>query len=201
MARTAATTKPPGPQMRAQLRALDEQHRRARGAALLDGVRFDATPLAAVRQELEALEDAEAEASRRQATAAEQARAGHVASVRERVATIDAARVAALGAAEQAAVQMVAALAEYRAGCAAITNETRGLGAAVPASLLPRAVDQRIGSMLAGALFEIRSDQYSLGELEWHRPMIAPVADWPAADRAQTAPDIETTIARNSRNG
>lgn len=47
--------------------------RRARGAALLDGLPFDVTQLSEAEAELQALDDAEAEARRRQSAAADDA--------------------------------------------------------------------------------------------------------------------------------
>ena len=68
MARAAVAAKPPAPtaaELRAELLRKHEQHRRERGAALLDGRPFDAAALLAVEQEMAAADDAEAESARR----------------------------------------------------------------------------------------------------------------------------------------
>ena len=174
-----------------------ETLRRERGAALLDSKKFDHAALAAAERDLEALSDVENEAARRASEALAKAAAERRAQVAAVVASHDQARMAALAAAEQAARELVKSLLSYREECDAIVSAMRPLGPSVPGSLLPQQVARRMGAFIAGSLFPIRSDTYSVGDLEWHQPL-APLDDWPAADRAMTAADLEATLNQRS---
>lgn len=186
---------------RVELLAKREELQRQRGASLLDGKKFDGTKLTSIDTDLAGLDDAEAALSRRQAQAAAAAAAARETEVAQSVAELDETRLLALAEAEAAAASMVEALERFRSSSLAITGELFKLGrdrsmAATPAALIRRELDQRISAMLIGALFPIRSDNYTLGNLSWNQPG-APVEDWPNFESAAASPDIEAIFNRN----
>jgi hypothetical protein len=100
----------PAPATRDELDRRQFDLRRSRGAAVLDGKRFDSAPLAAVENALVALEDAEAEAARRAADSARKAANDRHTRFAALVTEAERARMAALGEAEKAALTLVASL-------------------------------------------------------------------------------------------
>jgi hypothetical protein len=136
--------------------------RAKRGAAVLDGHRFDDRRLREIDSELDRMDDAEAESTRREreaATAAEKVqKAARLAQARE----CNAARVKALEAAESGARAMCEALRTF-------FDNTAAVGDGNPSSSLSRRqTEQRISRFLASMLTPLSTaNSHGFGFMTW----------------------------------
>jgi hypothetical protein len=178
----------PAAERRAALNAEAEQLRRKRGAALLDGRKFDEAPLRAVTDALDALDDVESESIRRRAAAAAATDAERKQHARALIADADSTRRTALGLAERAARAMVAEMATVIAAAQEIARLAAEMGATPPLGLARPEVETRLSRALAALLAPPPTWQF--GVLEWGSLPDAP-GDWVAADAAATARHID----------
>jgi len=162
-----ATAQPALPERVAALLAERERLQVARGAAVLDGRTIDGRRLAAIDGELAALQDADAEARRRQHKAAEAHKAEHRQAVRRRIAERETGRLAALRKAEAAARVMVKALDQVRSDTIAMRAEIAELGVPPPVALDARELETRLSRYLANSL-SIVARGPDFGILEWN---------------------------------
>jgi len=185
------------PADRDELIAKRDELRRGRARAILDGLAYDSSVLRGIEEAIEALGDVGDEVERRQRQviqAAAEKRHRRVSSV---VASLDAARLAALGRMEAAMRTAVAEAAEVRRLSSEMTFAMRELGPPVAITLLADAVDKRLAHLIVGELRAIRTDQYSLGDtIEWHSPAIMPVEGWADAEKAAVEQDLTFTLEK-----
>jgi alpha-D-ribose 1-methylphosphonate 5-triphosphate synthase subunit PhnG len=169
---------------------------RQRGRAVIDGQPFDHGELAAVERALEALDDGDAEISRRARDAAAHAATERRDRLASELAALSDARMAALGEAQQAASLMVEKLALVRHLSAQTIAAARAAGLPAPASLVWPELAKRLGYMVAAALRPIASHPGALGHLNWHISA-QPFDDWTAAERRATAGDVQLHNGRH----
>jgi hypothetical protein len=133
-----------------------------RGAALLDGGKFDSRRLSAIEVELEATEEVEAESARRErdATAAAEKAAEELRLVAARQANAD--RLTALEEAETAAHAMLAALRTFLDKTAAIADVSPS------SNLSARQAEQRVSRLLASMLATISTNPFGFGVANWN---------------------------------
>lgn len=172
---------------REQLKARAENLRRARGAALLEGKPFDDAKIRSVQSEVDALDDAEREATRRDAEEAANAALTRRTAARSRLAETETERLAAVGALEKAAREMGESLRRVLSLSADISAAARGLGFARPAVLDRGEVERRLSRYIASVLAS--PPTWSMGVLEWGSLPPTP-DDWKEAERAVVAPHI-----------
>jgi hypothetical protein len=172
--------------------------RRARGQAALDGASFDGhAELAEIETALAVGEDAEAESVRRADAAAVQAAADRHARYAARVGGLTLAISDALRVAQTDMQSAVRGLLRVRELSQEIAELARRAGAPVAASLARFEQNERMGAMAAEALWPLRGDLRSLGDLEWQVTPFS-FADWAAAEREATAGDLAATVERST---
>lgn len=154
-----------------------EAERRARGAAVLDGLDHDDAALRAAEGDLQALEDAAAEAWRREQAAARDEAAAQRKVVRQRLEQREADRIAAVERADKAFREGFAALTEARHLMKLVLPDALALGANVSEMTLP-ASDARLVAFLAA-----RIKGSGLRSHTWDRSLYNPADDWAALER------------------
>jgi hypothetical protein len=176
--------------------------RRARGKALLDGVKIDSASIAALQEHLAALDDADGERTRRERDTAEQARQAKLASLRKHLAGLEAERLAAIEEAEHHA----RALAENLARVFAVTKQMGAVaheitGDDVPIVLQGTSVVTRMAGRLASVMQTIPNHRGRLGGLEWRGAGLYPAdQNWRDHEQRVVAPHVKP-ITEGKSNG
>lgn len=166
---------------------------REQGAALLDGKPFDVSAIAAVRAELEAIEQAERETIRRDGDA-----------TAERMA---AARRQAAQDAQEALTAYAGAVTRCEASSKALAGELRAMedaaatmrrcyltmGRVLPTSLEAHTMRATMSRLVAGELAEIERP-CGFGQLKW--PSVPVGADWSEHVRKWIQPAVEAAIEK-----
>ncbi|MDN2579192.1 hypothetical protein [Aquibium sp. ELW1220] len=167
------------------LARLDEL-RHDEGAAVLDGGKYDRKPIDRLRAELESLDAAEGEASRREQAARAGAAAALRAEQRSQMLAFEQQRLDAIDVAERAAHDLCRALEEARFCAGAIHK----LGVTLD---LPRAMpmldhDNRISRRLSHVLKPLMGVGWRYGAIEFHSPLPHEMGPWRDAEAALMAP-------------
>lgn len=164
--------------------------RNARGAAVLDGRRFDGRRLAQVETELAALDDAEAEGARRAHEAHEAAAVEHRKGVVQRITELNGIRLAALERAEKFGREMAAALDEVFAASRGISETCRLGGIQQPYVLDQKATEQRVAQCVVALLQPLGQARSAFGDLRWRLPPAEASGSWVDMDRKLTGPIV-----------
>lgn len=176
---------------RMSLIARIEEMRAAEGAALLDGEKFNRALLDRLRAELEALDAAEGEASRRNAEKA----AIEAARLRkERLAALakaEDARLAAIDRAEAAARELCDALIAAEKAKAEVLAINSQLGGKPIMALLDHA--DRLSRRLSHRLSPLTGLNRRFGQVEFRESLPQERGPWRAAEAALVAPYLPTT--------
>jgi hypothetical protein len=169
----------------------------AQGAAKLDGAKFDAGAIMKARIEIEALESAEAEATRRGRAAAAKAEAERIAAVRRQIATAEAGRLAAIAAAEKAARTCAAEMGRAMALAGEICVHAKTIGQRPPLALARSAIEARLSDRLALLLRGIASTGGAFGNVDLRSPPFGwRVSDaWPEHERALAGAELAALTA------
>jgi hypothetical protein len=182
------------PESRDGLLMRQAQLHRERGAAVLDRRPFElGAELTAATTALEVIDDADAERVRRGDAAAAQAAADQRARLAARVGGLTVAVSDSMRVAQRAMVAAVSNLERARALSQEIQELARRAGAHAAASLTREQQNKRFGSMIAEALWPIRSTGHSVGDLEWHVSAFS-FADWEQSERDATARDVAAIV-------
>lgn len=162
----------------------------ARGAAVLDGDAFDDAELRHAEAELTALDDAEAELTRRQRAAAadewSRLRQGLMAELKKR----DAARLDAVDRFQTAACEMVAALNDVLDESDAERAAFNRLGIQILPGLTEPELCRRLSIYLGSVLSTIRRHPRRFSGLQWFFTGSPQPSDW--AEAEAKAVDIAT---------
>lgn len=171
---------------RASLAARIEEMRAAEGAALLDGEKFNRAPLDRLRAELEALDAAEGEASRRDAEKA----AIEAARLRkERLAALsnaEDARLAAIDRAEAAARELADALVAAEKAKAEVLAIHSQLGGKPIMALLDHS--NRISRRLSAVMKPLTGLTRRFGQVEFRESLPHERGPWRDSEAALVAP-------------
>lgn len=160
--------------------------RRARGAALVDGHKFDGKALLAAETELEALEDMAGEIARRATADADRQQAEARAGLADRFDHVAEQWLTKTEEAEMHARAMVAALKEADAAGAELLPLTRELTGETPVALMLTEQQVRRSRSLSGLLHS-HSGTYHYGDIRLP-PAIVPIqTPWTEAERKTVA--------------
>lgn len=157
--------------------------RRDRGAALLDGRKFDAGEISRLENDLAALDDANGERARRQRAAAQAEWQCEQAQQRARVVTLEADRLAAVAVAEQAARSLAAAIGkviEVSMDEAAALHKATG---AAPMALHRPDVENRLAGRLSAVMQTVKGHRHRVGHIDWIAGHFRPETDWRQAEQ------------------
>lgn len=176
---------------RASLAASIEEMRAAEGAALLDGEKFNRAPLDRLRAELEALDAAEGEASRRDAEKA----AIEAARLRkERLAALvkaEDARLAALSNAEAAARELCDALVAAEKAKGEVLAINSQLGGKPIMALLDHS--NRVSRRLSAIMGPVSGLTRRYGQIEFRESLPQERGPWRDSEAALVAPFLAAT--------
>ncbi|WP_354076027.1 hypothetical protein [Constrictibacter sp. MBR-5] len=167
-----------------------EAERRVRGAAVLDGRDHDDAGLRAAEGDLQALEDAAAEAWRRKQAAARDEAAAARKVARAPLEQNEADRITALAKADRAFRDAFEAIGEVRRLMARVVSDALALGANVTELSLP-ATDARLVSYIAS-----RIKTCGLRSPSWDRSMFGAAEEWAAVEARIITRHIAALTAR-----
>lgn len=162
-----------------------EALKRERGAAKLDGRKFDGSAIETLETELAALNDADGERARRDRAAAQAEVEEERAKLRSQLATIEQDRLAAIADAEKAAralSESIGRVIEFSGEMAATLHRLTGT---VPMELHVPAIENRLASRLSAVMRTTKGrSRYRIGHLDWLASHFSPETDWREAEQA-----------------
>jgi hypothetical protein len=160
--------------------------RRQRGAAALDGKKFDAAAIAATEAELEALEDAEGERMRRERLDADRVRAEQATRLRTELAAAGEDYLNATTGAESAIRSFIEAVKRIDEAGERIRRAAKGLsGDGVPLPFGPSSIESRLGSRAGAVCSTMAAHRSRLGGLSWTgTTLYSPTQNWREAEQA-----------------
>lgn len=161
---------------------------REQAVAVLDGKSFDAKRLAECREELAALDGADAEQVRRDRAATAAQGVHHKAETRSAMAETLKAYLDAVEGAEAAARTMVDGFKQADAKADQMRRQIRSLGGMSPTSLDPNETRLKHSAMLATALATLNHPN-RFGALTW--TSVPPIPDWSGYVHKFVAPVVE----------
>jgi hypothetical protein len=168
-----------------------------RGAAALDGGRFDSRRIARVEAELAALGEAEIVALRRRRAAAQASQDANRTTQRQEIEAAEAQRLAAVARAERACRDMIAAMKDAKEAAEQIRTAATKMGRPAPLVLMPPAVEARLSDRLMVLLGSIAARPGWFGHVVLRRPFAQHAADdWSAVERRATATDIAVLLGK-----
>jgi len=173
---------------KADVRGRVEMMRRQRAADILSGKRFkDAEALAAAETELDALDDAEAEAGRRARQAAEEAETRRRLKLRGEISVKAKAYFVAVSKADAATRDLVSALIEARTLAGEISKLFAVSGERTPRGSDPAAFDRRFSERLSAQLKTISGHAIRWGDLELATAWRKPGENWLTSEEKELA--------------
>ena len=162
--------------------------RRLRGAAVIDGLPFDATRIAEIATELDIVEDVELAEIHNDLAIAAAARNLFATNQRHRIVVANQERMSALDAAESGCRTLAAAIKRYLAAHQVIAASGARLGLDVPVPISGRTPAILVSCLIGEALREVAPEGGHIGNLELPRwPAVERPATWRAADAAADA--------------
>lgn len=164
------------------------------GASILEGRKFDHSAIDALEHELEALEAAEGEVTRREREAADKALQARRKAKREELERLHVERLEALETADTLARELAGALKDIRNLTTAVYAGVRALGYPAPHTLSGPFFEQRLSWHLADALSPAGSQTRRFGHIEWptHPPIYA--GNWREVEEKLSAHEIEPAL-------
>jgi len=176
--------------------------RRQRGAAILDGKKYDATAILSAADELAALEDVEGERTRRDRLAADRVRAEQATKLRTELVAAKEDYTAAWTDAEGAVRDLVDAVRRVIEGAATMTRLAHDLtGESAPIPVSPSAVVSRLGGRIGAVLATIPGHRSRLGGLSWTGTSLYDASkDFAGAESALVAKHL-TPLLEKPKNG
>ncbi|RWM14453.1 MAG: hypothetical protein EOR73_26560 [Mesorhizobium sp.] len=168
--------------------------RQARGVAMLDGARFDARELTALESELDALNEAEGENTRRQRQEAARAEQERLANLRKTLTVVEENRLEAVDRAEKAARDLCDALNEVRARSADGTRLLRALGVRPAVLLDVFETEFRMSLRLAAAIKPLVGLGRRFGQITFPEGRSPYDKPWRAEEQALANPDISRAL-------
>ena len=164
--------------------------RRERGAATLAGKKFNSAVIASAEAELDALHDAEAEASRRDLEAAEAARLKQLGELHTQLAVLERDRLQDIKEAEAATRQLAAALSRVMR-----TNQEmakvvhRITGGRTPTPLSGPDFVSRLAGRIGAIMTTIPNCRARFGSIEWRgHSLYRPDQNWRDIEQALLEP-------------
>jgi hypothetical protein len=177
--------------------------RRQRGAAALDGRKFDAGAIAAAEAELEALDDAAAERVRRARLDADRVRAEQATKLRTELVAAREDYLNGYSDAEESIRNFVEAVQRIEDAAIRIRKSSHGLtGDSVPLPFSPSSVESRLGTRAGSVCGTISGHRSRLGGLEWRgTSLYRPDQNWREAEAALVAKHINPLLLSEKSNG
>ncbi|MGV2104392.1 hypothetical protein [Rhizobium sp. 21-4511-3d] len=173
--------------------------RRQRGIALLDNKPFDGSEISALEDELDALTEAEGEATRRQRAAEATELAKRREAARTDVRLYEQCRQEAIKAAELAALDLYVALQDVSTYCEKLSRSITSLGGR-PWETTSGAVRERLSQRLTVLMRPLlgRNPQQSgttfYGSIEFPEPQETMSGEWVPAEAAAVAAEIKQIL-------
>lgn len=175
--------------------------RRERGAAVLDGIEFDASAITAAESEIDALDAAEAEETRRIRESAAMARREQRAAQREKLAVVADQRLDAIRQAEAACKVLADALGAVVARSSDAAALIRSLGFIVPSTLSEADVTLRASIRIAAAMRALTGYRRKFGAITFPEAAGPLLSDgsflfdpWTEAEIKKTGAAIERAL-------
>ncbi|MER9080611.1 hypothetical protein [Mesorhizobium sp. M0895] len=168
--------------------------RQARGIAMLDATIFDDRELTALESELEALNEAEGEAVRRQREQAAEAEQQRLANLRKKLTVVEENRLEAVDRAEKAARDLCDALKEVRARSADATRLLRALGVRPAVLLDVYELEFRMSLRFAAAIKPLVGLGRRFGQITFPEARTPYDKPWRAEEQAIANPDISCAL-------
>lgn len=177
------------------LESQTEVLRRQHGAAVLDGVQFDVTPLLAAESEMEAISVAEGEMARRHRAETATAEAMRIAGVREKLGVTETHRLEAVERAERAARDLAGALSEARHYGKEATRMLRSLGVHPSMELDHYEQETRLSMRLSATMRSLTGLSGRFGNLHFSTKGDRRFdAGWREAEQAVALPNIQKAM-------
>lgn len=177
--------------------------RRERGAATLDGKAFNPAAIVAMEHELEALDDAEGEKTRRDREAAERQHDGSQARLRKQLADLEVSRLAAIAEANAAACQLAESIGRaitVSENMARVAYQLTGYSS--PIVLQKNTLVSRLCGRLSAVMASIPGHRGRLGGIQWSGGSLYRGGDdWAEAEKALAANHLEHLIGKGTSNG
>ncbi|TIP43665.1 hypothetical protein [Mesorhizobium sp.] len=161
---------------------------------MLDATIFDARELTALESELDALNEAEGEATRRQREQAAAAEQQRLANLRKTLTVVEEHRLEAVDRAEQAARDLCDALKEVRARSADATQLLRALGVHPAVHLDTYESEFRLSLRFAAAIKPLVGLGRRFGMMVFPEARTPFDQPWRAAEAAIASPDISKAL-------
>ncbi|APH74092.1 hypothetical protein [Aquibium oceanicum] len=164
------------------------------GTAILEGRKFDHSAIDALEHEIEALEAAEGEVTRREREASDKAIQARRKAKREELANLHSERLEALETADTLARELAGALKDVRNLTTSVHAGVRALGYPAPHTITGPYFEQRLSWLLADALSPVGMATNRFGHIEWpiHPPFHA--GNWREAEEKISAHEIEPAL-------
>lgn len=168
-----------------------ETLKRERGAAKLDGRKFDDSAIGTLETELKALDDADGERARRDRAAAQAEVEEQRAKLRGRVAELEAERLAAVGDAERAARELAGAIGRVIEISMDEASTLHAATGAVPMPLHRTDVENRLSGRLAAVMQTVKGNRCRVGHIDWIAGHYKAETDWKEAEQAVLANHLQ----------
>lgn len=162
-----------------------ETLKRERGAAKLDGRKFDGSAIETLETELAALNDADGERARRDRAAAQAEIEEQRTKLRGQLATIEQDRLAAVADAEKAARSLSESIGRVIECSGDLATTLHRLTGAVPTELHVAEIENRLASRLSAVMRTTKGrSRYRIGHLDWLASHFSPETNWQEAEKA-----------------
>lgn len=159
--------------------------KRARGAAALDGRKFDSTAIDAVQAEIDARSDADGELARRKRETADVAFHAKLKAQRVELGAVKAAYLEDTKQAQEHVRGAAAAISRMLAAAEKMARLSHEItGDAAPTALFHSDLKLRAGNRMSSIMGTIPGAKLRLGGAQWHSGPYQPDQDWHAAETA-----------------
>ena len=177
--------------------------RSQRGAATLDGKKFDPPELNDLESELASLDAAEGEQARRERAAAQAERLKRLTELRKQLSALEATRLGAVQDANMAARDLARAIERVLTTNAEMAKvATEITGGKAPSILGAHGLVQRLAGRLAAVMQSIPGHPARFGSIEWSgASLFRPQDDWRALEQKVFEPHLKPLIEKESENG
>lgn len=178
--------------------------RQARGAAYADGTTYDDTEIATVSAELDALSEAEGEVVRRDRKAQADARTVQRTKSVNQLLKAHTARLEAVGKAEKAASELVAALVDIEAQASVMQECAVSLGSNRIGSISTNSLRGRLARMLTRSFKPLMGTSSRWGSIGFP-PLVGKEVrmdgDWKAYEASLSETELELITKGATENG
>ena len=177
--------------------------RSQRGAATLDGKKFDVTELNVLESEIVSLDAAEGEATRRERAATESKRRKRLSELRKQLAALEATRLGEIQDMNSAARTLAENIGKHFDTVSQMSEVAHAISSqSAPIPLQAPAVALRLSARLSAVMSGITGYRHRLGHIEWLGSSLYREADdWRALEAALMERHLKPLIEKDTDNG